>query len=293
VTPAVSHRYLAYGLRVASELELWPSEAREANAFGPSDVQVVCGDSVGAAPQRAQEFDWPGLARIRVLDGRKIVVSADPEADPRELAAAITGPALAAALGQRGLLALHGTCVAFDGWAVCLLGESGAGKSTLAAALCAQGGALVSDTMTVVDFEQGAPVVRVGPAQFKLWPDAARSLGWNPDALPEAVPGSDKRLCPFHGKMAATGVRLEHLFALSAGAPVALGRVAPSAAVVTLLHNHFLAAYLGLEQSKHWLPWCARLVEGARLHTLRRGDSLVDLKLAMRVVSDAKALPAA
>ncbi len=286
----VGHHYLAYGVPLHSELELWARALPSTAEAGQGEILISCVAALDPAPLtplgwvQSVRFDWPGLAAILVEHGQRIWVAAAPDADPRELAAAVAGPGLATALGQRALLALHGTCVAFGASAVCLLGESGAGKSTLAAALCAAGGALVSDTMTVVDLERDHPCVRLGPAQLKLWPDAARTFGYDLDALPMAVPGSDKRICPFFGDIAAPSVRLEHLFLLVADGPVRAERVGPAAAVVGLLQNHFLTAYLGDAERAHWLSACARVVESTHVYVLRRGVSLTDLDETVRTV---------
>ena len=289
---AAPHRYLAYGTRILSEVELWPGERAVIGDDWRDDVRVVARASGRAKPRPSAaspnlaHFEWPGFAEIWVQNGRRIALSIAADADRSEIAAAVSGPALATALGQRGLLVLHGTCVAFGERAVCLLGDSGMGKSTLAAALCARGGALVSDTMTVVDLAQGTPLVRVGPARFKLWPDAASMLGWDPEVLPGAAPGSDKRVCVFRGKMAPPGVTLDRIFLLSANGPVSSAAVTPAAAVVAVLRNHFLSAFLGFEQLKHWLPRCARLVESTTVRTLCRGQSLTDLQDAVRLLCD-------
>lgn len=276
-------RYSSYGARVASNFELWPGGELNPATEALDDLVIrvspaVLSDRLETKVETDHaEFGWEGLAQVRCAHGDRIDGRASPDADAGELAAALSGPALAAALGQRGLLTLHGTCVAFGRNALCLLGESGVGKSTLAATLCAHGASLVSDTMTVIDVSSSRPTVRVGPAQFKLWPDAAGELGFTREMHVQTVANSEKRVWRYRGPQAPPQANLDRIFLLRASGPVGTEAVAPAAAAAALLQNHFLAGYFDMGQRMHWLPVCARLAERAQVRVLRRGDSLAEL----------------
>ena len=281
-------RYVAYGMKVTADIELWPNVPEPLDQSVPSDTIV----SLGQWPLNRAEpgvglldahFRWQDLAEVSVSNGARIDVCAVPGADHRELSAAVAGPGLAAAFGQRGLLVLHGTCVAFGDQAVCLLGESGAGKSTLAAALCASGAQLVSDTMTVVELQKSNATVRVGPAQFKLWPDAALALGYD-SKMQRALPGTDKRLCPFVGRMAAPSARLLRAFVVVPEEPVAAVPLSPAAAAAALARNLFLAGYLKPELRLSSLALCARMAEQVPVRVLHRGNSLAALPMVLRSI---------
>jgi hypothetical protein len=89
---------------------------------------------------------------------------------------------------------LHGSCVSRDGIALCVAGRPGAGKSTLAAAVVARGASFVSDGMTIVDPDSRN--VQRGPPTRRLWDDALRWLGDDPQKYPYLEQGPPKRVCP-------------------------------------------------------------------------------------------------
>lgn len=88
---------------------------------------------------------------------------------------------------------LHAAAVCLGGGAVGLLARSGGGKSTLASALVARGARLLCDDHVVVHFEGGVGRVWSGRPDVRLWPDSARRLGVDVEALPRVVPSSEKR----------------------------------------------------------------------------------------------------
>lgn len=57
------------------------------------------------------------------------------------------------------MLALHASCVAFDGQGVLILGAAGAGKSTLAQRLMDAGAVLVADDAVLVEEKNGGGLV--------------------------------------------------------------------------------------------------------------------------------------
>jgi hypothetical protein len=88
---------------------------------------------------------------------------------------------------------LHAAAVCLDGGAVGLLASSAGGKSTLASALVARGARLLCDDHVVVHFEGSVGRVWSGRPDVRLWPDSARRLGVDVEALPRVVPSSEKR----------------------------------------------------------------------------------------------------
>lgn len=93
-----------------------------------------------------------------------------------------------------GRFPLHASAVALDQGAILFTGQSGAGKSTHAAWFLQKGYSLVSDDVSRVNVnEQGIPLIEPAIPQMKLWDDALRHFGEDPDQLP-TVPGRlDKR----------------------------------------------------------------------------------------------------
>ena len=94
----------------------------------------------------------------------------------------------------QGRFPLHASAVSLEGNSCLFTGQSGAGKSTHAAYFLQQGYSLVSDDVSRIIFDDlGVPWIQPAIAQVKLWDDAVRHFGDEPDQLP-TVPGRlDKR----------------------------------------------------------------------------------------------------
>lgn len=191
--------YQAYGLHIRSTLPL--SGLVRATAGGPADVTIEEGP---VALDRWHELNDDGMKltgvadgvmRFHVMDGERITVELLPGADEEYAQAILTGELFAALLRQRGLLALHASCVAKDGHAVGFIGNSGWGKSTLAMHFVEQGYRLLGDDVLAVSFEGGEPVAIPGYPQVKLREDAgARYAAETFDGLRAAHSQTDKRL---------------------------------------------------------------------------------------------------
>lgn len=86
---------------------------------------------------------------------------------------------------------LHGNALEKNGQAIVCMGHSGAGKSTLAYALMQQGWRLLADDLVAIT-PNGC--VLPGIPRIKLWHDAAKAFGLDPDALPPIRQGMHKYL---------------------------------------------------------------------------------------------------
>jgi len=133
-----------------------------------------------------------GIGRFRITDGERIGWErADAGVSDQDIRTFLLGSAVGALLIQRGMLVLHGNALEKDGQAIVCLGHSGAGKSTLAYALMEQGWRLLADDLVAV-----SPDGRVLPGipRIKLWHDAAKAFGMDPDQLPPIRQGMNKYL---------------------------------------------------------------------------------------------------
>jgi len=206
-------------------------------------------------------------------------------ATPRDLALAASGSGLALALAQRGLLVLHGSCVAVDGEAVCLLGDSGAGKSTLAAALHAAGHTLVSDAMTAIRIDASdVPHAVPGWPVLKLWPNTVSHLGLEGQEHGAVHPDSEKLLCTPCGKRASGPLPLRWFVAVMPDEPVELVRLGPAAGVMTLLRNLYLLDGTSPAEQPALLRRAAEAVERAGTARLQRGVALKDLNAVVPLI---------
>jgi hypothetical protein len=77
-------------------------------------------------------------------------------------------------------------------FAVALAGHSGAGKSTTAYELIRRGWLMLSDDLTRVTLERGAPLAWPGRSKLRLLADACRAFGLDPGTLSPAPNWPDK-----------------------------------------------------------------------------------------------------
>lgn len=187
--------YSLYGLTLQSDIPLHAPAAAAGSAPdlvinrraprsvpaepAPGDLlcQVDFGKGGGAAHVRSAHgytLRYYGTAEFE-FDAAltRVSVHSDPAATadltPEFLVASI--PAFKLLLSGR--MVLHASAVAREGKAIGILAQSGGGKSTLAAALCAQGHALVTDDVLVLDWRGDEPCVLPGPGELRLRPGAA------------------------------------------------------------------------------------------------------------------------
>jgi hypothetical protein len=173
---------------------------------GPSAVRVVEEDPASWPPLAPGPHDTPfvqmargdlrltveGIGRFRVSGGATIAWSREHgEVADQDLRTFLLGSAVGALLIQRGMLVLHGNALEKDGRAIVCLGHSGDGKSTLAYALMQRGWRLLADDLVAVT---GEGLVLPGIPRIKLWEDATRAFGLDPEALPPIRQGMHKYL---------------------------------------------------------------------------------------------------
>jgi hypothetical protein len=182
------HFYETCGLTVASEVALPGMNPAPAGAFAsdltirPGPVPTSLPDATAAGPtwQIAGEhflLRVPGVARFLLSGGHAVTFEAEPDADPADIPAFVTGTVIGILLHQRGQIVLHASAVAVNGKAILFCGRSGAGKSTLAAALAQRGLPLVTDDLCAISIgADGVPTVAPDGRQLKLWAQSIDNL---------------------------------------------------------------------------------------------------------------------
>lgn len=198
---ATSRLYTAYGLVIASELEL----EHLAPGEGPADVTITVGETPASLEGEIVRFaDWQalpgrfliavaGIGRFLVTDGRSIQVEPAPGVAHDDLVSYLLGSALAALLQQRRILPLHASALQTEFGAILIAATSGTGKSTLAGALQARGLAQMSDDVTGIVFDPAGRAIALSAFPgVRLWPDSVTALGRQNDNSRPVRPGLDK-----------------------------------------------------------------------------------------------------
>jgi hypothetical protein len=116
-----------------------------------------------------------------------------------DLTAYLYGPVLGYLLRTWGQLALHASCIRIADGAVLIAGATGAGKSTTAAALATRGHTVVSDDLTALTLDDGAPIAWPAFDHLRLWPTSAPLVLGDATPLERITPTWDKRRFPLDG----------------------------------------------------------------------------------------------
>ncbi|GAC1658440.1 MAG: HPr kinase [Candidatus Dormibacteraceae bacterium] len=283
---ASTHR--VYGLSVSSDLEL-PGLGALPPASTPADITLRTGDLSGLPP--ASEscsaipegvlLSYPWLGRVLIRSGEEMIADLAPGADPDWILACLLGPALGAALAQRGELVLHASAVVHRGEAIAFAGPQGSGKSTLAASLVELGLELLTDDLLVVS---GADVVR-GPGELRLWPESAVALGHDINQLDRLAGSTEKRMLPAAGT-AEERVPLRRLHLLGWGARFRSAPVSARDAAVGIVAETYLGFMLDRAAQARNFRQSVALARSTQVHRLRRPRDLAALRpMARRLLA--------
>jgi hypothetical protein len=295
-------RYIAYGLRIASQRPLpelveaeWDSDAG-ADVQAP-DVEIVWEEvpsleegswfkAHGEGEEAVAQLCFRNVCDFLVQGGRRITVSPAPDASPETVRLPLLGAAMALVLHQRALFALHGSAISIGGRAAIFIGRKGQGKSTLASALYGSGHDLLADDIAVITpsgTSSGTPIessssplmVRPGFPQLKLVPDSLKAaLGMEEHELPHVASAIvDKRAHRIRERFAESDVPLARVYILDDGewdfsAP-------PSQVSLANVLTHSYSARFGTRllhgaaAGRH-LAMCSRLISGGFVRLLRR-----------------------
>lgn len=177
------NNYCLYGLTVATPFhcpELLPSsKAPEVIVcFENIDDSAIAWSGEGVCYKASPDkylLDVKGTARYLLIDGRRISIEKDSDADEDALRLFLYNEVAAALLMQRGMLVLKGSVVARDGKAFVLLGGASVGKSMTAAGLGNKGYSIVADGVCAIG-QNGSLVVAPGFPSLLLWKKGLKEL---------------------------------------------------------------------------------------------------------------------
>lgn len=175
------YRYLVFGLKVASEIEL----NCYAHKFDKSDVTITFGNEIETYVDSASfikvskkkiVLNFVDLGIFEVLDGNQIIIHLIKKADYNGVRLFLLSQVFACLLILRGTFPLHGSTISKDNIGLTILGSSGSGKSTLSTALMQKGWKMVTDDIISIHYENNrAHIVPSFPFQ-KIWEDTAQLL---------------------------------------------------------------------------------------------------------------------
>jgi hypothetical protein len=274
--------YLAFGLRIRSEIPL--GDLPEAEADGAADVEVRRGpldypEQPGASHRMVEEgtlITIAGVGRYLVRDGREILVEPGPGASERNQRLYLLGSAFGALFHQRGLLPLHANAVDFDGRAVAFCGHSGAGKSTLAAWFHDRGHRILADDVCVIGFgDKGVPLAYPGIPRLRLWREALEASGRDAaDYDPSFDGDTDKYDVPTQPGEAPEPLPLGGIYLLARapeGGAASIERLTGVAAVEALVANTYRGAYLrSIGRTGDHLAQCLKIAKAVAVHRAER-----------------------
>ena len=232
----MKHRYLAYGLLIASD-SVVPG-LKEAPDDRPPDLSLFC------TPQPNDPPDWVHAARslqrclyytlppesnpdsavmcaydlgggqfleLIYSDGCQFVIDGpgtrvwgtySTNLDIEYLATYLAGPISGLVLRRKGIVPLHASCVELDGFAIAICGTRGAGKSTTAAALGLRGQPVLCEDISRFCERGDGFQIFPGYPRICLWPESVQNLMGSRDALPLITQNWDKRYLPLDGTLA-------------------------------------------------------------------------------------------
>ena len=314
----MTHTYEAFGLAVRSNRPLQGLRPREA---GEVDLEVGF-DAAGAPevdPRAAGSTPDTGWGSVRGCedggrlllyashggdsawsmrvggDGRSIVVRWRGPVELADIGAFVETAGLPTALLLRGVPLLHGCAVETGDAAFLVLGAGGAGKSTFAAAAVAGGRALLTDDIAALDASGERVLVHPGGTQLRMHADTAEALGWDPAELervfatPALAPKVFARLSHADGSLCTGARRVAAIFVLGARhpGPVAIERLAPTAALPALLRNTFGERAVDAGARARLLPFWARLAREVPVHAVAPPDGLATVPALVEALAAA------
>ncbi|MEM6753923.1 MAG: serine kinase [Cyanobacteria bacterium P01_C01_bin.38] len=238
------------------------------------------------------ETDELLFAKFLVEFGRKIVIEPAPGIADDIIRPGILGPIFSLMLRQRGLLAIHASCVDINGEAVAFIGNSGWGKSTLANAFYNQEYPLLTDDVMAIQVNEGSeshPITFPAYPSVKLLPDAAASLGYDFDELAVINSGLLKRNNHLAEKFAQKPLPVKRIYALekiAAPRHEVQGLSSQDALVELVRHSRVTNLLTTQEFVGAHLHQCTQLIKKVPVYRLRRHKGLAAIPDLIKLIED-------
>lgn len=175
------NKYLSYGLRINSEIDL-PELSRRDMGHTPDvtirkqavdipDEARALPSYLDFAPDGTVRYSWPEVGAFKVsADGSEVLVEPSENVNDDLIAFPLLGPILSEVLRAKGRFVFHAGGIVIDGQAVGLLADKGVGKSTTTMKLVASGARLLTDDLFAISVDHG--IAAPGFGQVKLVAEA-------------------------------------------------------------------------------------------------------------------------
>ena len=283
-------RYWAYGLKVSSQIpfpELFPIEDD-----GPVDLDIVLGEiplvKKTETGYHSADYDiTPDAYRItikdvasyHVLEGRRIIISADSHADKDSIRLFCLSNAFAAVLHQRKTIPLHCSAIIDKGELVLVFGASGAGKSTTMASLLQKGYKPFSDDVCVPLVQAASDEIMLFSSypMMKFWKETLELTGLASKVNRKIRPDMDKYGTYFHEDFLTVSLKSKLIVVLEKDDKIEAPVIEPIGGIklFQLLEvNAYRGEYLGFSDLKkeHFMLF-TQLANHARCFVLKRPAS--------------------
>ena len=284
------YTYWAYGLKVGSQIpfpELFPIADD-----GPMDLEIAMGDIPHIEKTEggfhSSDYDiTPDTYRITVRDiasyhvaqGKRIIISADPNADQDSIRLFCLSNAFAAALHQMRTIPLHCSAILDKGELVLIFGASGAGKSTTMASLLQKGYKVFSDDVCVPVFDAASNEICLFSSypMMKLWNETLDLTGLGLKADRKIRPDMEKYGIYFHEDFLTVSLKPKLIVVLEKDDKIEAPVIEPTGGIKLfqiLEANAYRGEYLGFSDLKkeHFMLF-TQLSNQARCFVLKRPAS--------------------
>lgn len=188
--------YRLYNLNIKSDFYLSELSHSEYPGLNNIDVNIICGkcpESISnikvsnyyyTVSDKEAIFTTNECGKFYIKNGDTIIIEPIEIPNYQHLKSYLLSRSFAILLFQRNTVALHGSSILFDDNIYTFCGRSGAGKSSLSAALTIEGYKMLSDDLSVVEFDNNKkPLIYSGFAQHKLCADTIDYFNISPDSL--------------------------------------------------------------------------------------------------------------
>jgi hypothetical protein len=280
--------YKAYNLLIASELDIPELVETE----GKADIIVRFGKFNDSTIIQHNDDDCfvgevPEVGNFFIKKGCEVIIDSSPGIDKGLLRTTLLGPILCIVLRQRGLLVLHASAVNIRGKAVAFIGGQGWGKSTLATAFHTHGYDVLTDDVMPIEVASGEPLVFPAYPQFKIWREAATSLGHNAESFSPIFKDAPKLSYKFSHGFQETPLPLHRIYILDKGEEHKISTVTLQEAFVEMLcHSRAISLVTHQKFVAEHLKLSTQLIKQVSFRRFTRKPALEDLPELVKMIEN-------